>query len=88
MNIVFTEEAKKEYTKLDKSVKENFKKHIKKISEEKINRRHLKFGLPFFIENVGVSSRIAYKIEENRIIIYHFFPTHKEYENLYKNYKW
>jgi len=86
MNIVFTDEAKKEYTKLDKSVKENFKKHITKISKEELNRRHLKFGWPFFVENVGTSSRIAYKIENDTLIIYHFFLTHKEYENWYHNY--
>lgn len=87
MNIVFTEDAKKEYSKIDKSVKEIFKKHIKKISEEKTNRRHLRLGIPLYVENVSSSSRIVYDIDGNVITILHFFLNHKDYENWYHMYE-
>lgn len=87
MDIVFTEDAKKEYSKLDKSVKENFKKHIKKISKEKVNRRHLRLGIPFYVENVSSSSRIIYDIDGNVITIFHFYINHKDYEDWYHKYE-
>lgn len=50
-------------------------------------RRHLKFGLPFWVENVTQQARCVYAIEGNIVHIARCFATHKEYENWYKSFR-
>jgi mRNA-degrading endonuclease RelE of RelBE toxin-antitoxin system len=83
MEIVLSNEAEKEFKKLDNSLKILFKKHLEKMKKDENVGRHLKGGIPFYVENVGSSSRIVYYIENEKIIICYFFVTHKEYENWY-----
>jgi len=86
MKILITENAEKEYNTADKTLKKLFKKHIKKMTTIP-PRKHLKFGLPFNVEQVTKQARIIYKIENNTLYILHLFTTHKEYEKWYKSFK-
>ena len=86
MKIIFFESAEKELEKLDKPTNLLFGKHIEKIAFMPL-RRHLKFGLPFNVEEVTKQARIAYKIEDETIYIIHCFGTHKEYEKWYKSFR-
>ncbi len=86
MKILFFESAEKELEKLDKATNMLFGKHIEKIALMP-PRRHLKFGLPFNVEEATKQARIVYKIEDETISIIHCFSTHKEYEKWYKSYK-
>jgi mRNA-degrading endonuclease RelE of RelBE toxin-antitoxin system len=87
MEIVFTNEARKEFKKLDNSLKILFNKHLEKMKTMENVGRHLRLGVPFYVENVGSSSRIVYDIENGKIIITYFFVTHKDYENWYVSFR-
>ena len=86
MKITFFETAEKELEKLDKATNILFGKHIEKIASMP-PRKHLRFGLPFNVEEVTKQSRLVYKIEGETINIIHCFGTHKEYERWYKSFK-
>jgi hypothetical protein len=49
-------------------LKKRFIKKIEKVKQEDISRKHLKYGLPYFVEKVTNSSRMIYKIEEDNLI--------------------
>ncbi len=86
MELVFLEQSEKELDQMNKQQNEMFSKHFKKIIQIP-PRRHLRFGLPFNVEEVTKQARIIYKIENETIYILHCFTTHKDYEKWYKNYK-
>jgi hypothetical protein len=71
---------------MDGSIVKIFLKHFDKISEIP-PRRHLRFGLPFNVEEVTKQARFTYDNENNTIIILRCFSTHKEYEKWYKSFK-
>ncbi|MFH0906136.1 MAG: hypothetical protein V1824_02260 [archaeon] len=73
-----------EFDQLPEDLKDRFIKKIKRLKEEKA-RRHLKFGLPYFVENVTSSARIVYRIEGNKLIFYRCFKNHKEYEKWFNS---
>jgi mRNA-degrading endonuclease RelE of RelBE toxin-antitoxin system len=64
-----------------------FFKKIEKVKQEDISRKHLKYGLPYFVEKVTDSSRLIYKIEKNHLIFIICFQNHKDYEKWYRNLK-
>ncbi len=86
MQVIFSEKAEKELDKMDHLFRKLFFKNIEKIKEF-LPRRHLRFGLPFNVEEVTKQARIVYQIEENKLFILHCFDTHKEYEKWYKSFK-
>ncbi|HNV01476.1 MAG TPA: hypothetical protein PKK60_03550 [archaeon] len=86
MELVFLEQSEKELDQMNKQQNEMFSKHFKKIIQIP-PRRHLRFGLPFNVEEVTKQARIIYKIEKETIYILHCFTTHKDYEKWYKSYK-
>jgi len=86
MDIRIFETAEKELEKIANPLNKQFGKHIIKVSLKETNR-HLKKGLPFFVENVTKQARLIYYIEEEIIFVMHCFATHKEYEKWYKSYK-
>jgi hypothetical protein len=63
-----------------------FFKHIEKMSTTP-NRRHLRFGLPFYVGNITKQASLVYQIDSGDIFILHCFATHKEYERWYLSYK-
>ncbi|MEK7540193.1 MAG: hypothetical protein AAB558_03010 [Patescibacteria group bacterium] len=86
MKILFSEKAEKELDDLDQSMRTLFIKHAEKIASMP-SRRHLRFGLPFNVEEVTRQARIVYDITEDTCHILHCFKTHKEYERWYKSFK-
>ncbi len=86
MKILFSEKAEKELDDTDQSLRKLFIKHAEKIALMP-PRRHLRFGLPFNVEEVTRQARITYSIEGDTCYILHCFKTHKEYERWYKSFK-
>jgi mRNA-degrading endonuclease RelE of RelBE toxin-antitoxin system len=86
MKILILETAEKELEKITNPLNKQFGKHIEKLSEKE-SRKHLKQGLPYFIENVSKQARIVYCIELETVFVMHCFKTHKDYERWYKSYK-
>lgn len=85
MRIVFSERAEEELDRVDKSLRKLFLKHAEKIASLP-PRRHMRFGLPFNVEEVTKQARIVYQIENGVCYILHCFKNHKEYERWYKSF--
>jgi len=86
MEVKILETAENELEKISNPLNKQFGKHIEKIALKE-SGRHLKYGLPYFVENVTKQARIIYYIEEENIYVMHCFATHKEYERWYKSFK-
>jgi len=81
--ILFDESVNKQLNKIDKSAKLEIFKKTKKL-EDGVSSRHLKQGLPFFVEEVG-QYRICFELQEKEKIKRIFFiGNHKQYEKWYK----
>jgi mRNA-degrading endonuclease RelE of RelBE toxin-antitoxin system len=83
MKIVFDEDAHRDLKHIDRSQILMFYNHAKKIAE-KPPGRHLKHGLPFYVEEVG-QGRIVYQVKNDTVFIIRCFATHKDYERWYKS---
>lgn len=86
MNVVFSEKAKKELDDIDQSLRKLFIKHTEKIITMPL-KRHMRFGLPYNVEEVTKQARIIYNFEGDTCYILRCFKTHKEYERWYKSFK-
>ena len=76
----FSEIAKKQYEDLVNSIKQEVKKKLLKLKEKEKKRRHLRFGEPYFVDEVG-QYRIIYEIiEEKIVILVLFIGKHSDYE--------
>ena len=81
----FDEEWPKYFNKLGNEMKERTAKKIKKILEYP-QKRHLKKGAKYFVDEIG-QNRIIYRIfEEQKEARFYFTGTHKEYEKWYKQF--
>ena len=81
-DIQFYENARRQILEIDASVRERLLKRIERMQQEPPGR-HLQFGLPYFVIEVG-QYRIVYKYyEEKELKIIYFIGTHKEYEKWY-----
>ncbi len=73
------------FAKLDNTIKERVAKKIKKILEFP-QKRHLKKGARFFVDEIG-QNRMVYRVfEENKEARFYFVGNHKEYERWYRQY--
>ncbi len=81
-SVGFQEDAKKQLLVMDFSIREMLIKRIARMQDEP-SGRHLKSGLPYFVERAG-QYRIVYTCDEKKKekIIY-FVGDHKEYEKWY-----
>ena len=86
MTIFVSEIAEKELDKMDSSLRASFLNHIEKLDDTKPGK-HLRYGIPYFVEKVTKVARIIFNLEEDTIYILHCFTTHKEYEKWYNSYK-
>ena len=86
MKIVFSEKAEEELDAMESGLRALFLKHIEKINAE-LQPRHLRFGLPFNVEEVTKQARVVYQKEADKLSILHCFKNHKEYERWYKSFK-
>ena len=86
MDVRITETAEKELDEMEGNFRNRFLKNLQKLRDIP-PRRHMRFGLPYNVENVTKQARIVYEIEDETIFILHCFRTHKEYEKWYKGFK-
>lgn len=86
MEVRFSPKSEGDLDKIDNSLRKLFVKHAEKLTDYPANR-HMKFGIPFNVEEVTKQARIVFEIRENYIYILHCFKDHKEYETWYKSYK-
>ena len=87
VEIIFDVDAVHDLDRMDNSVREFFRKHVKKISQMP-PRRHLQFGLPWHVEEVTKQARLVYNCKNNeKLVIMRCFAIHKEYEKWYKSFK-
>jgi len=78
----FDDVWKKYFENLPNHVKIRVSKKIKNILEEP-KKRHLRFGLDYFVAEAG-QYRITYKInDDNNTVEFYFVGNHKEYEKWY-----
>jgi mRNA-degrading endonuclease RelE of RelBE toxin-antitoxin system len=85
MIIIFHDDARKDLKKMDGQERQFFHDHVKKLAELP-PRRHLKYGLPVHVDNVG-QGRIIYQLENEALYIIRCFTDHKDYEKWYKSLK-
>ncbi len=85
MEVELLEQAKNDLRKMDNSVFIDFMKHLEKIAEIPF-QRHLKHGLPFYVEVVG-QGRIVYTIESDTIFVERCFTKNRDYEKWYRSFK-
>ncbi|MEK6957541.1 MAG: hypothetical protein AABW99_00985 [archaeon] len=71
---------------MDSTLRVMFLKHAEKIASGS-EQRHMRFGLPFYAEEVTRQARLVYNFEAGSLFIVRCFATHKEYEKWYKSYK-
>ncbi|MFH1393754.1 MAG: type II toxin-antitoxin system RelE/ParE family toxin [Candidatus Micrarchaeota archaeon] len=86
MQIIFSEKAEKELDSMDQQMRELFLKHIEKVMTLP-PRRHMKFGMPFNVDEVTKQARMIYQFEGDDLYILHCFKKHKDYERWYKSFK-
>jgi len=86
VRVLFTEHAETDLKELETSLRKYFLKHVEKISLQ-LPRRHMRFGVPFFVEEVTRQSRLVYEVKEDTLYIIRCFATHKEYEKWYASFK-
>ncbi|MBI4210050.1 MAG: hypothetical protein HY544_00900 [Candidatus Diapherotrites archaeon] len=86
MKPAYSEHALRYLEKMDNSARRLLIKHVEKILETP-QQRHMRFGLPFYVEEVTRQARMAYNPDGETIFILRCFATHKEYERWYKSYK-
>ena len=86
MEIRYSERAEKQLDDMDKELRGMFLKHGEKLNRMP-PRRHLRFGMPFEVEDVMRQARMVYHIESNVLYVFRCFKGHKEYEKWYKSYK-
>ena len=78
----FDEDWDKHFKKFDASVQEQLVKKINQLRQP-LKHRHMKQGLPYFVEQAG-GYRIAFEIDEQtKTKIIRFVGTHKQYEGWY-----
>ncbi|OIO21936.1 hypothetical protein COV61_04725 [Candidatus Micrarchaeota archaeon CG11_big_fil_rev_8_21_14_0_20_47_5] len=86
MRVVLSDAAEEDIKAFDKQLKQFLKAHLIKISQMP-PRRHLKHGLPFFVEEVTKQARFVYREEEDSFLVLRCFATHKEYERWHQWFK-
>lgn len=84
--ILFDPIAEKELDKMNSELRLLFIRHAEKLKEFTPGK-HLKFGLPYFVEKVTKQTRFAFDVTGNIITIIRCFKNHKDYEDWYKSYK-
>ena len=86
METLFSQKAQKELDAIDAQLRKMFFSHIEKIAVNP-EQRHMRFGLPFYVEEVTRQARLVYNFEGGKLFIVRCFASHKEYEKWYKGYK-
>ncbi|MFH1443565.1 MAG: hypothetical protein ABIG96_06025, partial [Candidatus Micrarchaeota archaeon] len=76
----FDEKIKGNYLGLENALRIMIAKKMEQMEREGLVSRHLKFGKPFFVEEIG-QYRLCFKIDEKmKVKTIIFIGDHKEYE--------
>lgn len=86
MEFKATDDAKADLAGMDGQLRKFFASHFRKLMAMP-PRRHMRLGLPFFVEDVTKKARFVYDFEGEMMIILRCFATHKEYEKWYMHFK-
>ncbi len=86
MDIQISQKAEDDLDSMDPNLRQIFLKHMEKLNEMP-PRRHMRFGLPFFVQDVTRQSRLIYFIKGQVIFILRCFSSHKEYERWYLSFR-
>jgi hypothetical protein len=82
MEITLLDQAVDDLGGMDNNTWLVFAKHLRKIAQMP-PRRHLKYGVPVHVEDVG-QGRIVYQINEDKLYVIRLFADHKDYEKWYR----
>lgn len=85
MEVNLSEQAADDLDAMDNTTYLVFIKHLEKIAQMP-PRRHMKFGVPAHVEDVG-QGRIIYQINDDTLYIIRCFTDHKDYEKWYRSIK-
>ena len=86
MNVIFSDQEQKEIASFERQLQGFFQNHVDKLSRMP-PRRHLKFGVPWSVEDVTRQARLVYDEEDNTLRVVRCFATHKEYERWYNSFR-
>jgi len=81
--VLFEEDAERMLGRMDKPVRQRILKKAIQLESDDSASRHLRHGLPYFVEEVG-GYRIAFEIKEKKKRIL-FVGDHKQYERWYRS---
>lgn len=85
MDVKLSEQAANDLDEMDNPAYLLFLKHLEKIAGMP-PRRHLRFGVPVHVEDVG-QGRILYQVTGEALLILRCFTSHKDYEKWFKSFK-
>jgi hypothetical protein len=86
MEPIYNEKARKDLRKMDINLARVFIKHADKIASLP-PRRHMKYGMPFNVDEVEGRGRLVYEYRGEQLFIVRCFDNHKDYEKWYRSYK-
>jgi len=86
MKVDWSDEAKKDMKTFERKLQGYFLSHVDKLRQMP-PRRHMKFGLPWHVENVTKQARLVYEENEDLLYVARCFATHKEYEKWYNSFR-
>ncbi len=81
--IAFTREAEEAFLGLDKAVRVRIAKKALQLERDGFASRHLKFGLPFFVEEIGGYRLVFETLESERKKVVIFVGSHGDYQKWY-----
>ena len=85
--IILHPDAKESLDEMDKSVRLQILKKIHQLERDDLTSRHLKHGLPFFVEEPG-QYRICFTIDEaEKTKTVWFAGDHKQYQKWFSSLK-
>ena len=84
----YSEEAEKDFLKLESQLQSYFKKHVEKLCSMP-PRRHMRKGLRYYVEEVTKQARLVYDLVDGGSVLFvvRCFALHKEYEKWCKSFK-
>jgi len=86
VKIEFSDSGREDFLNLEQTLQVFFKNHLQKLSKMP-PRRHLKFGVPYHVEDVTRQARLVYSVRDETLFVIRCFALHKEYEKWYKSFK-
>ena len=86
MRVEFSANAVSDLDGMDASVRRFFLNHAGKLSRMP-PRRHLRFGLPYCVEDVTRQARLIYTVDAETLYVIRCFATHEAYEKWFKAFK-